>query len=63
MKKLNKLLNILSVVIVILLVIGFIWLFFEIKEMLIDYRCSQLPINEFFKDNECKRYWRYRINE
>lgn len=25
-----------------------------------DYRCSNLPLNEFFQDESCKKYWRYK---
>ena len=60
MDKLEKLLNVLGIIIIILITIGDIWFVVEVKEMLNDYRCSQLPINEFFQDEKCERYWRYR---
>lgn len=28
-----------------------------------DYRCSNMPINEFFQDEKCEKYWRYREDE
>lgn len=28
-----------------------------------DYRCSNMPINEFFQDEKCEKYWRYRKDE
>ncbi|CDE07933.1 MAG: hypothetical protein KIC90_04620 [Firmicutes bacterium] len=60
MDKLEKLLSVLGIIIIILITIGVIWFVVEVKEMLNDYRCSQLPINEFFQDEKCERYWRYR---
>jgi len=60
MDKLEKLLSVLWIIIIILITIGVIWFVVEVKEMLNDYRCSQLPINEFFQDEKCERYWRYR---
>lgn len=63
MDKLEKSINIAIVIVLILMSIFFICFIFEAKEMINDYRCSQLPINEFFQDKECERYWRYRENE
>lgn len=60
MNKLEKVLSILGIMLIILIAIGFIWFIIEVKEMLNDYRCSQLPINEFFQDEKCERYWGYR---
>jgi hypothetical protein len=60
MDKLEKLLSVLGIIIIILITIGVLWFVVEVKEMLNDYRCSQLPINEFFQDEKCERYWRYR---
>lgn len=60
MDKLEKLLSVLVIIIIILITIGVLWFVVEVKEMLNDYRCSQLPINEFFQDEKCERYWRYR---
>jgi hypothetical protein len=60
MDKLEKLLSVLGIIIIILITIGVIWFVVEVKEMLNDYRCSQLSINEFFQDEKCERYWRYR---
>lgn len=60
MNKLEKVLSILGIMLIILITIGAIWFIIEVKEMLNDYRCSQLPINEFFQDEKCERYWGYR---
>lgn len=62
MKK-QKILDALGIVCVCLFAIFVIWLCFEIKEMLNDYRCSNLPLNEFFQDEKCEKYWRYKVNE
>lgn len=59
MNRLNKILDVLGIILIILITIGAIWFIVEFKEMLNDYRCSQLPINEFFQDESCKKYWRY----
>ena len=60
MNKLEKVLSILGIMLIILITIGAIWFIIEVKEMLNDYRCSQLPINKFFQDEKCERYWGYR---
>lgn len=60
MNKLEKVLSVLGIITIILITIGAIWFVFEVKEMLNDYRCSQLPIKDFFEDEKCENYWRYR---
>lgn len=60
MDKLEKSMNMAIVVVLIFMTIFFIWFVIETKEMLNDYRCSNLPINEFFQDKKCEKYWRYR---
>lgn len=60
MDKLEKILNVLGIIAIVLVTAGVIWFIVEFKEMMNDYRCSQLPINEFFQDKKCERYWRYR---
>lgn len=60
MSKLEKILNILGIVIIILITIGVIWFVKETKEMLNDHRCYELPLKDFFKDEKCKKYWRYK---
>lgn len=54
MDKLEKLLSVLGIIIIILITIGVLWFVVEVKEMLNDYRCSQLPINEFFRMKNVK---------
>ena len=60
MNILNKILDVLGIILIILITLGAIWFIVEFKEMLNDYRCSQLPLNEFFQDESCEKYWRYR---
>lgn len=60
MNKLEKVLSVLGIITIILITIGAIWFVFEVKEMLNDYRCSQLPIKDFFEDEKCENYRRYR---
>lgn len=57
MEKLEKILKIMIIVILILSVIFIIWFILEFKEMLNDHRCYNLPINEFYQDEKCERYW------
>lgn len=33
---------------------------YEAVDFVNDYKCSNLPLNEFFQDKSCKKYWRYR---
>lgn len=33
---------------------------YETMDFVNDYRCSNLPLNEFFQDKSCKKYWRYK---
>lgn len=58
--KLKVILITLSVLLALLVVGG---IAYEIYDFMNDYRCSTMPINEFFQDNRCKKYWRYRENE
>jgi len=63
MKKSDKILTVLGVLATIIVLGVIIWFVVEFKEMLNDYRCSNLPLNEFFQDKECEKYWRYRADE
>lgn len=57
MNKLEKILNVLAVITVIAILIFIIWFVIEFKEMLNDHRCYDLPLNEFYQDKKCERYW------
>lgn len=41
----------------ILFCIGTILFLIAFKEMLNDHRCYNLPLNEFYKDQKCEKYW------
>lgn len=60
MDRIEKILNIISILLIIILMIGTIWFTNEFKEMLNDCRCLQLPISDFYQDESCKKYWKYR---
>lgn len=44
----------------ILFCIGTILFLIAFKEMLNDHRCYNLPLNEFYKDKKCEKYWSQR---
>jgi|GEM_PF-4194430 hypothetical protein len=59
MEKKNKIKNI-GIAIGILLFFAITCLIiYEAIDFANDYRCSNLPLNEFFQDESCKKYWRY----
>lgn len=59
MEKKNKIKNI-GIAIGILLFFAITCLIiYEAIDFSNDYRCSNLPLNEFFQDESCKKYWRY----
>lgn len=60
MDKFEKVINVLAIITITLMVVFGIFFIIAFKEMLNDYRCGQLPINEFFQDEKCERYWDYR---
>lgn len=60
MNRLDKMSNVICVVIIMLITIGIIWFIIKFKEMLNDHRCYELPINEFFQDKKCEKYWKYK---
>lgn len=58
MEKTEKILTILGTICLAIVVIFIIIFAIAFKEMLNDYRCNQLPLNEFFQDKQCERYWK-----
>lgn len=48
--------------ILFLIIIGLIFygINWYIQDFLNDYRCSNMPLNEFFQDKSCIKYWRLR---
>lgn len=59
-RTLEKMVNMFLILGIISIVVFIIFFIIQFKEMLNDYRCSQLPINKFFQDEKCERYWGYR---
>ncbi|WP_300954271.1 hypothetical protein [uncultured Clostridium sp.] len=57
MNKLEKVLNIMGIITIIVILIFTIWFVVEFREMLNDHRCYNLPLNEFYQDKKCERYW------
>lgn len=60
MNKLEKVLNIMGVITIIVILIFTIWFVIEFREMLNDHRCYNLPLNEFYQDKKCERYWDFK---
>ena len=60
MDRIEKILNVIGIAMIVLITIGIIWFIIDFKEMLNDHRCYELPINEFFQDKKCEKYWRYK---
>lgn len=60
MDKLEKAINILGIIVIIAMLIFAIWFVIEFKEMLNDHRCYNLPLDEFYQDEKCERYWDFR---
>lgn len=60
MNKLEKVLNIMGIITIIVILIFTIWFVVEFKEMLNDHRCYNLPLNEFYQDKKCERYWDFK---
>lgn len=58
--KADKILTIAAIITIILVIIFFVFFIIEFKEMLNDHRCYNLPLNEFFQDEKCSKYWGYR---
>lgn len=56
-EKIEKVLNILAIITISLMVIFIIVFAIAFKEMLNDHRCYNLPINEFYQDKKCEKYW------
>lgn len=60
MEKVERVLTILAITFVSMILIFIIWFIFEFIEMLNDHRCYELPLNEFYQDKRCERYWNYK---
>ncbi len=53
----KKILEIATIMICVAICLALIIFFCTFLEMLNDYRCYNLPLNEFFQDKRCERYW------
>lgn len=53
-EKICNIFFIFGIITVIVFIIIFIIAF---KEMLNDHRCYTMPLNEFYQDKKCARYW------
>lgn len=59
-EKADKILNIAAIITIILFITFILFFIIAFKEMLNDHRCYNLPLNEFFQDEKCSKYWRYK---
>lgn len=59
-EKFDKIITILGILAATIFIIFATFMIFEIREMFNDHRCTNLPLNEFFQDKKCERYWKYR---
>lgn len=55
----NEILIYILIALVSVTLLVFIWFMIEFKGMINDYRCSNLPINQFYQEKKCQSYWRY----
>lgn len=58
--KLDKTLEIIAIITIILYIAFVIFFTIEFKEMMNDHRCYNLPLNEFYQDKKCEKYWDMR---
>lgn len=54
---LEKILDILSIIAIVIITSMIVLFVIEFKEMLNDHRCYTLPLNEFYQDTKCEKYW------
>ena len=59
-EKIEKTLEIISLILFIFIVIGFLVFVTITYEMLNDHRCYTMPLNEFYQDKRCEKYWDMR---
>ncbi len=56
-EKISKALEITIVIVFVAMCIAVILFLIAFKEMLNDHRCYNLPLNEFYQDEKCSKYW------
>lgn len=59
-EKTDRALETAIVLTLILFCIGTILFLIAFKEMMNDHRCYNLPLNEFYQDKKCEKYWNLR---
>ena len=53
----NKILDIILLAVVIITAIFVIYFMISIKDIMQEYTCYKLPINEFYQSEMCSKYW------
>lgn len=56
----EKVLKIMEISFIVLCIALMGLLIYGVYDFYNDYRCSNLPIQDFFKDKKCEKYWRLR---
>lgn len=56
----NKIVNILFTIMILVLFAFVCFIIYEVNDFIIDYKCSTMPLNEFYDSEMCQKYWRYR---
>lgn len=56
-KTLEKICNVFLIFGIITIIVFIIIFIIAFKEMLNDYRCNNMPLNEFYQDKKCEKYW------
>lgn len=56
----DKLKNILLVIFILFMFAFVCFIIYKVNDFIVDYKCSTMPINEFFDNEMCQKYWRYR---
>ncbi len=59
-EKISRALEKTTIIVFIAICIAVIIFLIAFKEMLNDHRCYNLPLNEFYQDKKCERYWNMR---
>lgn len=56
----NKIETALTIVLVLFFILVGIFICYEINDFMTDYDCSTMPLNQFFQEKKCEKYWKYR---
>ena len=52
--------NILLIILILIIFTFVCFIIYEVNDFIVDYTCSNMPLNEFFENDMCRKYWRYR---